>query len=82
MSYVTPEQLGTLIDKAVARNEGTYAKPTKVSATIGLSADGSGYEISLPWFKVENGLITDYGTNTFTVPQLFNKADDGSVTLV
>ncbi len=81
MSYVTPEQLGELIDLSIKRNDNTYAGPGTVSATIGLTADGTGYEITLPWFKVEKGLITSYGTNTFTVPQLFSTTTDGDITV-
>ena len=81
MNCITPEQLGELIDLSIKRNDNTYAKPGTVAATIGLTADGNGYEITLPWFKVEKGLITSYGTNTFTVPQLFTKATDGSITI-
>ncbi len=81
MSYVTPDQLGNIIDLSIKRNDNTYAKANTVAATIGLTADGTGYEITLPWFKVEKGLITSYGTHTFKVPQLFNKATDGSITM-
>ncbi len=81
MSYVTPGQLGEIIDLSIERNDNIYAKAGTVAATIGLTSDGTGYEITLPWFKVEKGLITSYGTNTFTVPQLFTKAIDGSITI-
>ncbi len=81
MNCITPEQLGELIDLSIKRNDNTYAKAGAVEATIGLTADGDGYEITLPWFKVEKGLITSYGTHTFTVPQLFTKATDGSITI-
>ncbi len=81
MSYVTPDQLGNIIDLSIERNDNTYAKATTVKATIGLTADGEGYEITLPWFNVEKGLITSYGTHTFTVPQLLNKTTDGSITI-
>lgn len=81
MSYITPAQLGNIIDLAIERNDNTYAKPNTVVAKIGLTANGEGYEITLPWFEVKNGLITSYGTNTFKVPQLFGKANDGSITI-
>lgn len=68
-----------LLGQLIGQINSTYAKSTTVSAEIGLTADGSGYEITLPWFKIENGLIADCGTNKFTVPQLFKKFDDGSV---
>ena len=55
--YISPEQMDYLLGQLIGRMNSTYAKSTTVSAEIGLTADGSGYEITLPWFKIENGLI-------------------------
>ena len=81
MKCLNYDQAAQLFDAVKTYNDNTYAKPGTVAATIGLTADGNGYEITLPWFKVEKGLITSYGTHTFTVPQLFTKATDGSITI-
>lgn len=77
MKCITYEQAGEIFDAAKTYNENTYAKPSKITATIGLTADGTGYEISLPWFEITSGIITNYGMNTYKVPQLFETTADG-----
>ena len=75
-------QVADSIKDYVDRHDAEHVQLTEVSATIGLTADGTGYTISLPWFRVEGGLIAECGTKTFTVPQLFAKSADGSVTVI
>lgn len=75
MSY---EQTDQVLDAMKDYNEKTYAKPSKITATVGLTADGKGYEISLPWFEITAGIITNYGLKTYKVPQLFDITEDGS----
>ena len=82
VSKTALEQVANSIKGYVDRHDAEHVQLTEVSATIGLTADGTGYTISLPWFRVEGGLITDYGTKTFAVPQLFAKSADGSVTVI
>ena len=82
VSKTALEQVADSIKNYVDKHDAEHVQLTEVSATIGLTADGTGYTISLPWFRVEGGLITDYGTKIFTVPQLFNKSADGSVTVI
>lgn len=82
LAYISNTQLGEIIDAAIARNEATYLKPADVvSGNIGQTADGSGYIITLPWFRIAGGLIVEYGEKTFAVPQLFTKNTDGGITL-
>ena len=83
--YVSKTALAQVADSIkdyVDKHDAEHVQLTEVSATIGLTADGTGYTISLPWFRVEGGLITDYGIKTFAVPQLFAKSADGSVTVI
>ena len=83
--YVSKTALAQVADSIkdyVDKHDAEHVQLTEVSATIGLTADGTGYTISLPWFRVEGGLITECGTKTFTVPQLFNKSADGSVIVI
>ena len=83
--YVSKTALAQVADSIkdyVDKHDAEHVQLTEVSATIGLTADGTGYAISLPWFRIEGGLITDYGTKTFAVPQLFAKSADGSVTVI
>lgn len=83
--YVSKTALAQVADSIkdyVDKHDAEHVQLTEVSATIGLTADGTGYAISLPWFRIEGGLIAECGTKTFTVPQLFNKSADGSVTLM
>lgn len=83
--YVSKTALAQVADSIkdyVDKHDAEHVQLTEVSATIGLTADGTGYAISLPWFRIEGGLIAECGTKTFTVPQLFNKSADGSVTLI
>ena len=83
--YVSKTALAQVADSIkdyVDKHDAEHVQLTEVSATIGLTADGTGYTISLPWFRIEGGLITECGTKTFTVPQLFNKSADGSVTVL
>lgn len=82
VSKTALEQVADSIKNYVDKHDAEHVQPTEVSATIGLTADGTGYAISLPWFRVEGGLITECGTKTFTVPQLFAKSADGSVTVL
>ena len=83
IGYVTAlAQVADSIKDYVDKHDAEHVQLTEVSATIGLTADGTGYTISLPWFRVGGGLITDYGTKTFAVPQLFAKSADGSVTVI
>ena len=82
VSKTALEQVADSIKGYVDKHDAEHVQLTEVSATIGLTADGTGYTISLPWFRVEGGLITDYGTKTFAVPQLFAKSADGSVTVI
>ena len=83
--YVSKTALAQVADSIkdyVDKHDAEHVQLTEVSATIGLTADGTGYAISLPWFRIEGGLITECGKKTFTVPQLFNKSVDGSVTVI
>ena len=83
--YISQTALAQVADNIkdyVDKHDAEHVQLTEVSATIGLTADGTGYTISLPWFRVEGGLITECGKKTFTVPQLFNKSADGSVTVL
>lgn len=83
--YVSKTALAQVADSIkgyVDKHDAEHVQLTEVSATIGLTADGTGYAISLPWFRIEGGLITECGTKTFTVPQLFAKSADGSVTVL
>lgn len=83
--YVSKTALAQVADSIkdyVDKHDAEHVQLTEVSATIGLTADGTGYAISLPWFRIEGGLITECGTKTFTVPQLFSKSADGSVTVL
>lgn len=83
--YVSKTALAQVADSIkdyVDKHDAEHVQLTEVSATIGLTADGTGYVISLPWFRIEGGLIAECGTKTFTVPQLFNKSADGSVTVI
>ena len=83
--YVSKTALAQVADSIkdyVDKHDAEHVQLTEVSATIGLTADGTGYAISLPWFRIEGGLIAECGTKTFTVPQLFNKSADGSVTVL
>ena len=83
--YVSKTALAQVADSIkdyVDKHDAEHVQLTEVSATIGLTADGTGYAISLPWFRIEGGLITECGTKTFTVPQLFTKSTDGSVTVI
>lgn len=82
ISQTALAQVADSIKDYVDKHDAEHVQLTEVSATIGLTADGTGYAISLPWFRVEGGLIAECGTKTFTVPQLFNKSADGSVTLM
>lgn len=82
VSKTALEQVADNIKNYVDKHDAEHVQLTEVSATIGLTADGTGYTISLPWLRVEGGLITECGTKTFTVPQLFNKSADGSVTVI
>lgn len=77
MKCLNYEQAEEILDAAKTYNENTYAKPSKITAKIGLTADGTGYEVELPWFEITSGVITDYGTNTYKVPQLFETTEDG-----
>ena len=82
VSKTALEQVADSIKNYVDKHDAEHVQLTEVSATIGLTADGTGYAISLPWFRIEGGLIAECGTKTFTVPQLFNKSADGSVTVL
>ena len=82
VSKTALEQVADSIKGYVDKHDAEHVQLTEVSATIGLTADGTGYAISLPWFRIEGGLITECGTKTFTVPQLSNKSADGSVTVL
>ena len=82
VSKTALEQVADSIKGYVDKHDAEHVQLTEVSATIGLTADGTGYTISLPWFRIKGGLITECGTKTFTVPQLFNKSADGSVTVI
>ena len=82
VSKTALEQVADSIKGYVDKHDAEHVQLTEVSATIGLTADGTGYTISLPWFRVEGGLITECGTKTFAVPQLFAKSADGSVTVI
>ena len=82
VSKTALEQVADSIKDYVDKHDAEHVQMTEVSATIGLTADGTGYAISLPWFRIEGGLIAECGTKTFTVPQLFNKSADGSVTVI
>ena len=82
VSKTALEQVADSIKNYVDKHDAEHVQMTEVSATIGLTADGTGYAISLPWFRIEGGLIAECGTKTFTVPQLFNKSADGSVTVI
>lgn len=82
ISQTALAQVADSIKDYVDKHDAEHVQLTEVSATIGLTADGTGYAISLPWFRIEGGLIAECGTKTFTVPQLFNKSADGSVTLM
>ena len=82
VSKTALEQVADSIKGYVDKHDAEHVQLTEVSATIGLTADGTGYAISLPWFRIEGGLITECGTKTFTVPQLFAKSADGSVTVL
>ena len=82
VSKTALEQVANSIKGYVDRHDAEHVQLTEVSATIGLTADGTGYTISLPWFRVEGGLITECGTKTFAVPKLFAKSADGSVTVI
>ena len=82
VSKTALEQVADSIKDYVDKHDAEHVQMTEVSATIGLTADGTGYAISLPWFRIEGGLIAECGTKTFTVPQLFNKSADGSVTVL
>ena len=82
VSKTALEQVADSIKNYVDKHDAEHVQLTEVSATIGLTADGTGYAISLPWFRIKGGLITDYGTKTFAVPQLFAKSADGSVTVI
>ena len=82
ISQTALSQVADSIKDYVDKHDAEHVQLTEVSATIGLTADGTGYAISLPWFRIEGGLIAECGTKTFTVPQLFNKSADGSVTLM
>ena len=82
ISQTALAQVADSIKDYVDRHDAEHVQLTEVSATIGLTADGTGYTISLPWFRVEGGLITDYGRKTFAVPKLFAKSADGSVTVI
>lgn len=82
VSKTALEQVADSIKNYVDKHDAEHVQLTEVSATIGLTADGTGYTISLPWFRVEGGLITECGTKTFAVPQLFAKSADGSVTVI
>ena len=82
VSKTALEQVADSIKNYVDKHDAEHVQLTEVSATIGLTADGTGYAISLPWFRIEGGLIAECGTKTFTVPQLFNKSADGSVTVI
>ena len=82
VSKTALEQVADSIKGYVDKHDAEHVQLTEVSATIGLTADGTGYAISLPWFRIEGGLIAECGTKTFTVPQLFNKSADGSVTVL
>lgn len=82
ISQTALAQVADSIKDYVDRHDAEHVQLTEVSATIGLTADGTGYTISLPWFRIEGGLIAECGTKTFTVPQLFNKSADGSVTVL
>ena len=82
VSKTALEQVADSIKSYVDKHDAEHVQLTEVSATIGLTADGTGYAISLPWFRIEGGLITECGTKTFTVPQLFAKSADGSVTVI
>lgn len=82
VSKTALEQVADSIKDYVDKHDAEHVQLTEVSATIGLTADGTGYTISLPWFRIEGGLIAECGTKTFTVPQLFNKSADGSVTVL
>lgn len=82
ISQTALAQVADSIKDYVDKHDAEHVQLTEVSATIGLTADGTGYAISLPWFRIEGGLIAECGTKTFTVPQLFNKSADGSVTVL
>ena len=82
VSKTALEQVADSIKGYVDKHDAEHVQLTEVSATIGLTADGTGYAISLPWFRIEGGLIAECGTKTFTVPQLFSKSADGSVTVL
>ena len=82
VSKTALEQVADSIKGYVDRHDAEHVQLTEVSATIGLTADGTGYAISLPWFRIEGGLIAECGTKTFTVPQLFANSADGSVTVI
>ena len=82
VSKTALEQVADSIKGYVDKHDAEHVQLTEVSATIGLAADGTGYAISLPWFRIEGGLITECGTKTFAVPQLFAKSADGSVTVL
>ena len=77
MKCLNYDQAVEVFDAVKTYNDSTYAKPSKITARIGLTADGTGYEVELPWFEITSGIITDYGTNTYRVPQLFETTEDG-----
>lgn len=76
MKYITYEQTAKIFDAAKKYNDNTYAKSSKIETTIGLTSDGTGYEINLPWFEITSGVITNCGTNTYKIPQLFKLAEN------
>lgn len=77
MKCLNYDQAEEIFDAVKAYNDNTYAKPSKITATVGLTSDGNGYEISLPWFEITAGIITDYGLKTYKIPQIFDVTEDG-----
>lgn len=56
-------------------------KANVVAGIIGTKSATEGYELQIPWFEVNSdGLITDYGTHTHTVDELFIRNADGTIT--
>ena len=82
ISQTALAQVADSIKDYVDSHDAEHVQLTEVSATIGLTVDGTGDTISLPWVRVEGGLVTDYGTKTFAEAKLFAKSADGSVTVI
>ena len=62
VSKTALEQVADSIKNYVDKHDAEHVQLTEVSATIGLTADGTGYAISLPGFRIKGGLITECGT--------------------